>query len=96
MRDAPNPAAERDYIKRFGLGRCEFRLVREELAPEQHRFLVKQGLASVVVELDLGASTTSRRPSGRGETVVLLDRLRASLGEDLALWMAATGAAMRR
>ena len=32
----------------------EFRLVREELTPESHRFLVKQGHDSVVVELDLG------------------------------------------
>lgn len=84
----PNPhAAERDYIEGFGLTHREFDLVRDELAPEQRRFLVKQGLNSVVVELDLGGLDDALAVlSGRTETVELLDRLRAEHGDDPAAW----------
>lgn len=86
----PNPhAAERDYVDGFGLTRREFALVRDELAPEQRRFLVKQGLHSVVVELDLaGLDDHLAVLSGRAETVELLDRLRARHGDDPADWLA--------
>jgi type IV secretion system protein VirB4 len=85
----PNPhAAERDYVDGFGLSHREFQLVREELAPEQHRFLVKQGLNSVVVELDLtGLDDELAVLSGRTETVDLLDRIRAEHGDAPAKWM---------
>ncbi len=86
----PNPqATERHYIEGFGLTRREFALVREELAPEQRRFLVKQGLNSVVVELDLsGLDDELAILSGRTETVDLLDRIRAEHGDDAADWTA--------
>lgn len=85
----PNPhAAERDYVDGFGLTHREFALVREELDASQHRFLVKQGLDSVVVELDLGGLDDALAVlSGRTETVELLDRLRAEHGDDPAQWM---------
>lgn len=85
----PNPhAAERDYVDGFGLSAREFALVRDELSPNQHRFLIKQGLDSVVAELDLGGLDDALAIlSGRTETVELLDRLRAEHGDDPARWM---------
>ena len=65
----------------------EPRLVREVLTPESHRFLVKQGHDSVVVELDLsGMDDALSVLSGRTETVALLDRLRAETGDAYAQW----------
>lgn len=84
----PNPHGQaRDYIDGFGLTREEFRLVREALTPESHRFLVKQGHDSVVVELDLtGLDDLLAVLSGRAETVALLETLRREVGEDYAAW----------
>lgn len=77
----------RDYVDGFGLTGTEFRLIRDELTPESHRFLVKQGHASVVVELDLtGMDDALAILSGRAETVALLDRLRAEHGDPYAHW----------
>ena len=77
----------RDYVDGFGLTQEEFRLVREVLTPESHRFLVKQGHDSVVVELDLGGMDDALSIlSGRTETTALLDRLRAEVGDDYARW----------
>ncbi len=86
----PNPhAAERDYIDGFGLTHREFALVRDELSAEQRRFLVKQGLNSVVVELDLGGLDDALAVlSGRADTVELLDRIRAVHGDDPHDWIA--------
>ncbi|HEX7944584.1 MAG TPA: transporter, partial [Phenylobacterium sp.] len=84
----PNPhGAARDYVEGFGLSEREFALVREELDPAQHRFLVKQGLNSVVAELDLtGLDDALAVLSGRTETVALLDRIRAEHGDDPNQW----------
>jgi type IV secretion system protein VirB4 len=84
----PNPHAQaRDYVEGFGLTEREFHLVREELSPERRQFLVKQGLNSVVVELNLdGLSDELAILSGRTETVDLLDRLRATHGDAYADW----------
>ncbi len=84
----PNPHAQaRDYVEGFGLTEREFRLVREDLAPERRQFLVKQGLNSVVVELNLdGLSDHLAILSGRTETVELLDRLRVQHGDAYADW----------
>ena len=85
----PNPhAAERDYIDGFGLTRREFGLVREELVPESRQFLIKQGLNSVVAELRLdGLDEQLAILSGRTETVDLLDRVRARVGDDPKSWL---------
>jgi type IV secretion system protein VirB4 len=84
----PNAHAQaRDYVEGFGLSQEEFRLIRDELTPQSHRFLVKQGHDSVVVELDLrGLDDALAVLSGRAETVALLDRLRAETGDDYADW----------
>jgi len=84
----PNPHGQaRDYVDGFGLTGEEFRLIRDVLTPESHRFLIKQGHDSVVVELDLtGLDDALAVLSGRTETVALLDRLRAEHGDDYALW----------
>jgi type IV secretion system protein VirB4 len=86
----PNPhAAERDYVDGFGLTRREFALVREELVPESRQFLIKQGLNSVVAELRLdGLDDALAILSGRTDTVDLLDRIRARVGDDPAQWLA--------
>jgi type IV secretion system protein VirB4 len=85
----PNPhASERDYVDGFGLTQREFQLIREELSAEQHRFLIKQGLNSVVAELDLsGLVDQLDIISGRTETVELLDRMREVHGDDPADWL---------
>jgi type IV secretion system protein VirB4 len=84
----PNPHAQvRDYVEGFGLTQREFQLVREDLAAERRQFLVKQGLNSVVVELNLaGLNDQLAILSGRTETVELLDRLRAQHGDAYADW----------
>jgi len=77
----------RDYVDGFGLTETEFGLIRDELTPESHRFLIKQGHASVVAELDLtGLDDALAILSGRAETVALLDRLRAEHGDAYAHW----------
>jgi type IV secretion system protein VirB4 len=81
-------AAERDYVEGFGLTRREFALVREELVPESRQFLIKQGLNSVVAELRLdGLDDELAVLSGRTETVDLLDRIRARVGDDPKNWL---------
>ncbi|MGH7025932.1 VirB4 family type IV secretion/conjugal transfer ATPase [Brevundimonas sp.] len=84
----PNAHAQAsDYVDGFGLSQAEFHLVRDILTPASHRFLVKQGHDSVVVELDLsGMDDALAVLSGRTETVALLDRLRAETGADYAQW----------
>ncbi len=85
----PNARGTRsDYVDGFHLTDTEFRLIKEELAPESRRFLVKQGHNSVVAELDLGGFDDALAVlSGRTETVELLDRIRAEVGDDPAQWL---------
>lgn len=85
----PNPYGQaRDYVEGFGLTNEEFRLIREELSPESRQFLVKQGHNSVVVELNLdGLDDELAVLSGRTETVELLDRIRAQVGDAPADWL---------
>jgi type IV secretion system protein VirB4 len=85
----PNPfGARRDYVEGFALSEAEFKLVREDLAPESHKFLVKQGHDSVVVELDLsGLEDALVVLSGRAETTAVADGIIAEVGTDPALWL---------
>ncbi|MGL9623045.1 VirB4 family type IV secretion/conjugal transfer ATPase [Bradyrhizobium sp. U531] len=85
----PNARGTRsDYVDGFHLTDAEFRLIKEELTPESHRFLVKQGHNSVVAELDLrGFDDALAVLSGRTETVELLDRIRAEAGDDPTRWL---------
>ncbi len=85
----PNPfGAQRDYVDGFALSEAEFKLVREDLAPESHKFLVKQGHDSVVVELDLsGLDDALAVLSGRAETTAVADEIIAEVGRDPAVWL---------
>ncbi|MEY9752158.1 type IV secretory pathway VirB4 component [Bradyrhizobium japonicum] len=85
----PNARGTRsDYVDGFHLTDTEFRLIKEELAPESRRFLVKQGHNSVVAELDLnGFDDALAVLSGRTETVELLDRIRSEHGDDPVQWL---------
>ena len=87
----PNPNGNpRDYVEGFGLTDQEFRLIKEELSPEQRRFLIKQGHDSVVVELGLdGLADELAVLSGRTETVELMDRVRAAYGDAPSAWLPA-------
>ena len=77
-----------DYVDGFHLTDTEFRLIKDELTPESRRFLVKQGHNSVVAELNLdGFGDALAVLSGRTETVELLDRIRAEVGDDPAIWL---------
>lgn len=77
----------RDYIDGFGLSETEFALIRDVLTPQSHRFLIKQGHTSVVVELDLSGMVDALAVlSGRADTVALLDRLRREHGDAYAAW----------
>jgi type IV secretion system protein VirB4 len=94
----PNARGTRsDYVDGFHLTDTEFLLIKEELAPESHRFLVKQGHNSVVAELDLGGFDDALAVlSGRTETVELLDRIRTEVGNDPARWLPIFQAERRR
>ena len=85
----PNPfGARRDYVDGFALSEAEFKLVREELSPESHKFLVKQGHDSVVVELDLsGLDDALAVLSGRAETTAQVDEIIGEVGSDPATWL---------
>ncbi len=85
----PNPkGARRDYIDGFGMSEAEFALIREELSPESHKFLVKQGHDSVVVELDLtGLDDELAVLSGRAETTAIACEVMAEYGRDPAVWL---------
>lgn len=85
----PNPkGARRDYIDGFGMSEAEYALIREELSPESHKFLVKQGHDSVVVELDLtGLDDELAVLSGRTETTAIACEVVAEYGRDPAVWL---------
>lgn len=85
----PNPFGARgDYVDGFALSEAEFKLVREDLSPESHKFLVKQGHDSVVVELDLsGLDDALAVLSGRAETTAQVDEIIAEVGSEPAIWL---------
>jgi type IV secretion system protein VirB4 len=86
----PNPKAQmRDYCEGFSLTAHEFDLVRA-LPDTSHCFLVKHGQDSVVARLNLtGMHDMLTVLAGRERTVRRLDELRATLGDDPALWLPA-------
>ena len=87
-------ASENDYVGGMKLTAREFELVARELTSESRRFLIKQGHASVVAELDLsGFDDELAILSGRTANVQLADQIREGRDqtEDSsdAGWMAA-------
>ena len=70
-------ASASDYVSGMKLTAREFELVARELTPESRRFLIKQGHASVVAELDLsGFDDELAILSGRTANVRLADKIR--------------------
>ena len=86
-----NPQAnEQEYRQGFGLNRAEFELIEALSQGQSRRFLIKQGHASVVCELDLQEAWPMVQVlSANAQSVQLLDRLRAKLGDAPSDWLAA-------
>jgi type IV secretion system protein VirB4 len=84
-----NPAAVRkEYMEDFGLNETEFDIVRSLGAQGGRRFLVKQGHASAICELDLsGLDDFVTVLSATTDNVALLDDLRARHGDDPFQWL---------
>jgi type IV secretion system protein VirB4 len=85
----PNTRADAaDYRDGLKLTEPEYLAVREDLAVGGHRFLLKQGNASVACELDLtGMDDLIAVLSGRASTVRLMERLIEDVGPDPAAWL---------
>jgi len=84
-----NPQAVRDeYVEGFGLSEAEYDIVRSLGTQGDRRFLVKQGHASAVCELDLtGLEDLITVLSGTTDNVALLDAVRAQHGDDPSQWL---------
>jgi type IV secretion system protein VirB4 len=85
----PNPDASRnDYVDGFGLTEREFALIRVQLAPGSRCFLVKQGHASVVCQLDLkGFDAELKVISGRKQSLGIMEQLIQEHGADPDRWL---------
>ncbi|MFT7773069.1 VirB4 family type IV secretion/conjugal transfer ATPase [Roseateles sp.] len=84
-----NPEAVREeYMDGFGLSEAEFDIVRSLGAQGGRRFLVKQGHASALCELDLaGLDDFVTVLSATTDNVALLDAIRAEHGNDPFQWL---------
>jgi type IV secretion system protein VirB4 len=84
-----NPEAVREeYVDGFGLSNAEFEIVRSLSAQGGRRFLVKQGHASAICELDLaGLEEFITVLSATTDNIALLDRLRDEHGDDPFQWL---------
>jgi type IV secretion system protein VirB4 len=84
-----NPQALRDeYVEGFGLNEAEFDIVRGLGSQGGRRFLVKQGHASTICELDLtGLEDFVTVLSATTDNVALLDRVREQHGDDPFQWL---------
>jgi type IV secretion system protein VirB4 len=86
-----NPEAVREeYVDGFGLSPAEFEIVRSLGAQGGRRFMVKQGHASAICELDLaGMDEFITVLSATTDNVALLDDLREQHGNDPFQWLPA-------
>ena len=84
-----NPEAVREeYVDGFGLSQAEFDIVRSLGAQGGRRFLVKQGHASAICELDLaGLEDFVTVLSATTDNVALLDAVRERHGDDPIQWL---------
>ena len=81
-------ASAAEYMEGFGLSEREFGLVKEELEPGSRMFLVKQGHASVVCQLDLkGFDAELSVISGRATEVKRLHEIITETGPDPNSWL---------
>ncbi|OHX36494.1 conjugal transfer protein [Methylomonas sp. LWB] len=85
----PNEKArEEDYIDGFGLSEREFLLIKQEIEPGSRQFLIKQGHASVVCELNLkGFSYELDVISGRSHNVEYVRKLIEDVGDNPGTWL---------
>ena len=85
----PNPKARKeDYIDGFHLSKREFQLIKEDLLPSSRKFLIKQGNASVIAELDLkGFQNELSIISGTSDNVHLLEKIISEHGADPDVWV---------
>lgn len=83
----PNPKATDMYQKAFMITDREFNLLKTT-DPGSRFFLVKQGKDVVVARIDLaGMEDVVNILSGRADTVLLLDEIRAAVGDAPEVWM---------
>ena len=84
-----NPEAVREeYVDGFGLSESEFEIVRSLASQGGRRFLVKQGHASAICELDLsGLEEFITVLSATTDNVALLDDIRAQHGDAPKDWL---------
>lgn len=84
----PNDKADYDdYVKGFKLTESEFDIIKNRLQPSSRRFLIKQGMNSVIAELSLkGFENELAIMSGTTDNVLLCERIREEVGEDPEKW----------
>jgi type IV secretion system protein VirB4 len=83
----PNPKATEAYRTAFMLSEREYNLLKNTDIATRY-FLVKQGKDVVVARIDLsGLEDVVGVLSGRAETVILLEKVRAEVGNDVADWL---------
>jgi type IV secretion system protein VirB4 len=83
----PNPKATDEYRKIFMLSEREFNLLKTT-DPGSRYFLLKQGGDVVIARIDLsGMDDVITILSGRAETVGILDKIRAEMGDDPSRWI---------
>ncbi len=82
-----DPAAEAEPYRRDGMTRKEFQAFRK-LTPQSRRFLIKQGNQSAFASFDLsGMDDAIAVFSGDRENVLVLDDVRAEVGDDPDIWL---------
>ncbi|MBL0318322.1 MAG: VirB4 family type IV secretion/conjugal transfer ATPase [Alphaproteobacteria bacterium] len=83
----PNLKATQEYKKSFMLSDREFVIVKNT-DPGSRCFLIKQGMSSVVARLNLGGMVNAINVlSGRADTVIMLDEIRAEVGDHPNKWL---------
>ena len=85
----PNPKARReDYIDGFNLTESEFDIIKTQLQPNSHKFLVKQGHESAVNTLNLeGLDEELSVISGTTNKVKLMHQLVEQVGSNPSDWL---------
>ena len=81
-------AQEVHYIEGMKLTEREFALVQKEMGDNSRQFLIRQGGASVVAELNLnGFDDELTILSGRASGIELLETIREEAGDDPNVWL---------
>ena len=85
---ANTEAVREEYVEGFGLTEAEYDIVRHLGSQGGRKFLVKQGHASALCELDLaGMDDFITVLSATTDNVALLDAIRARVGDDPFQWL---------